>query len=168
LLRDRPVFAFSSGICQITVALIAARLKGIPDLKVAIEVRVATEDHVAASFVYNRMPVILDEADWPKWLGEERNKLLRVSVLGSLNPFGRSAVTPIADIDRRLTRQYWLPLLIRRVCTSVGQLHVHARPRRGPLTLLAYANFETGLNLHKRQLLSRDWMELRKLNGTAS
>jgi steroid delta-isomerase-like uncharacterized protein len=35
-----------------TVAFFAARLKGIPDLKVAIEVLVATDDHVAASFVY--------------------------------------------------------------------------------------------------------------------
>jgi predicted ester cyclase len=31
----------------------AARLKGIPDLRVAIEVLVATEDHVGASFVYS-------------------------------------------------------------------------------------------------------------------
>jgi steroid delta-isomerase-like uncharacterized protein len=37
---------------QATVAFFAARLKGIPDLKVAIEVVVATDDHVAASFVY--------------------------------------------------------------------------------------------------------------------
>jgi steroid delta-isomerase-like uncharacterized protein len=37
---------------QGSVAFFAARLKGIPDLKVAIEVLVATEDHVAASFVY--------------------------------------------------------------------------------------------------------------------
>ena len=37
---------------QGTVAFFAARLKGIPDLKVAIEVLVATKDHVAASFVY--------------------------------------------------------------------------------------------------------------------
>jgi len=37
---------------QGSVAFFAARLKGIPDLKVAIEVMVATEDHVAASFVY--------------------------------------------------------------------------------------------------------------------
>ena len=38
---------------QASVAFFAARLKGIPDLKVAIEVQVATEDHVAASFVYS-------------------------------------------------------------------------------------------------------------------
>jgi steroid delta-isomerase-like uncharacterized protein len=38
---------------QGSVAFFAARLKGIPDLKVAIEVLVATEDHVAASFVYS-------------------------------------------------------------------------------------------------------------------
>lgn len=38
---------------QVSVAFFAARLKGIPDLKVAIEVLVATEDHVAASFVYS-------------------------------------------------------------------------------------------------------------------
>lgn len=38
---------------QGSVALFAARLKGIPDLKVAIEVLVATKDHVAASFVYS-------------------------------------------------------------------------------------------------------------------
>jgi steroid delta-isomerase-like uncharacterized protein len=37
---------------QGSVAFFAARLKGIPDLKVTIEVLVATEDHVAASFVY--------------------------------------------------------------------------------------------------------------------
>jgi steroid delta-isomerase-like uncharacterized protein len=37
---------------QGSVAFFAARLKGIPDLKVAIEVLVATKDHVAASFVY--------------------------------------------------------------------------------------------------------------------
>jgi hypothetical protein len=37
---------------QGTVAVFAARLKGIPDLKVAIEVLVATKDHVAASFIY--------------------------------------------------------------------------------------------------------------------
>ena len=37
---------------QGAVAVFAARLKGIPDLKVAIEVLVATKDHVAASFVY--------------------------------------------------------------------------------------------------------------------
>jgi steroid delta-isomerase-like uncharacterized protein len=37
---------------QGSIAFFAARLKGIPDLKVAIEVLVATEDHVAASFVY--------------------------------------------------------------------------------------------------------------------
>jgi hypothetical protein len=37
---------------QGSVAFFAARLKGIPDLKVAIEVLVATNDHVAASFVY--------------------------------------------------------------------------------------------------------------------
>jgi steroid delta-isomerase-like uncharacterized protein len=38
---------------QGSVVFFAARLKGIPDLKVAIEVLVATEDHVAASFVYS-------------------------------------------------------------------------------------------------------------------
>ena len=38
---------------QGSVAFFAARLKGIPDLKVAIEVLVATKDHVAASFVYS-------------------------------------------------------------------------------------------------------------------
>ena len=37
---------------QASVAFFAARLKGIPDLNVAIEVLVATKDHVAASFVY--------------------------------------------------------------------------------------------------------------------
>ena len=37
---------------QGSVAFFAARLKGIPDLKVGIEVLVAAEDHVAASFVY--------------------------------------------------------------------------------------------------------------------
>jgi steroid delta-isomerase-like uncharacterized protein len=38
---------------QGSVAFFAARLKGIPDLKVTIEALVATEDHVAASFVYS-------------------------------------------------------------------------------------------------------------------
>jgi len=38
---------------QGSVAFFAARLKSLPDLKVAIEVLVATEDHVAASFVYS-------------------------------------------------------------------------------------------------------------------
>jgi predicted ester cyclase len=38
---------------QGSVAFFAARLKGIPDLKVVIEVLVVTEDHVAASFVYS-------------------------------------------------------------------------------------------------------------------
>ncbi len=38
---------------QGSVAYFAARLKSIPDLKVAIEVVVATRDHVAASFVYS-------------------------------------------------------------------------------------------------------------------
>ena len=38
---------------QGSVVFFAARLKGIPDLKVAIEVLVATEDQVAASFVYS-------------------------------------------------------------------------------------------------------------------
>jgi steroid delta-isomerase-like uncharacterized protein len=37
---------------QGSVAFFAARLKGMPDLKVAIEVLVATKDHVAASFAY--------------------------------------------------------------------------------------------------------------------
>lgn len=37
---------------QGSVAFFAARLKGIPDLKVAIEVLVASKDHFAASFVY--------------------------------------------------------------------------------------------------------------------
>jgi steroid delta-isomerase-like uncharacterized protein len=37
---------------QGSIAFFRARLKGIPDLKVSIEVLVATEDHVAASFVY--------------------------------------------------------------------------------------------------------------------
>jgi steroid delta-isomerase-like uncharacterized protein len=37
---------------QGSVAFFAARPKGIPDLKVTIEVLVATEDHVAASFIY--------------------------------------------------------------------------------------------------------------------
>jgi hypothetical protein len=38
---------------QGSVAFFAARLNGLPDLKVATEVLVATEDHVAASFVYS-------------------------------------------------------------------------------------------------------------------
>ena len=38
---------------QGSVAFFAARLKGIPDLKVAIEVMVATKDQFAASFVYS-------------------------------------------------------------------------------------------------------------------
>ncbi|HEX3936818.1 MAG TPA: ester cyclase [Xanthobacteraceae bacterium] len=38
---------------QASVAFFAARLKGIPDLKVGIEVQVVTETHVAASFVYS-------------------------------------------------------------------------------------------------------------------
>jgi steroid delta-isomerase-like uncharacterized protein len=37
---------------QNTVAVFAARLKGIPDLSVAIEALVAAEDRCAASFVY--------------------------------------------------------------------------------------------------------------------
>ncbi len=37
---------------QGSVGFFAARLKGMPDLKVAIEVLVATKDHFAASFVY--------------------------------------------------------------------------------------------------------------------
>ncbi len=37
---------------QGTVAFFKARLVGIPDLKVGIEVAVADKDHVAASFVY--------------------------------------------------------------------------------------------------------------------
>jgi steroid delta-isomerase-like uncharacterized protein len=37
---------------QGTVAFFKARLTGLPDLKVAIEVMVADKDHVAASFVY--------------------------------------------------------------------------------------------------------------------
>ena len=37
---------------QGTVGFFAARLKGIPDLSVAIEALVATEDRCAASFVY--------------------------------------------------------------------------------------------------------------------
>ena len=37
---------------QGTVAFFRARLIGLPDLKVAIEVMVADNDHVAASFVY--------------------------------------------------------------------------------------------------------------------
>jgi steroid delta-isomerase-like uncharacterized protein len=37
---------------QNTVGVFAARLKGIPDLAVAIEALVATEDRCAASFVY--------------------------------------------------------------------------------------------------------------------
>jgi steroid delta-isomerase-like uncharacterized protein len=37
---------------QGTVAFFKARLTGLPDLKVAIEVIVADKDHVAASFVY--------------------------------------------------------------------------------------------------------------------
>ena len=38
---------------QGTVAFFKARLTGLPDLKVAIEVMVADKDHVAASFVYS-------------------------------------------------------------------------------------------------------------------
>ena len=37
---------------QLTVGLFAARLKGLPDLKVSIETMVAAEDKFAASFVY--------------------------------------------------------------------------------------------------------------------
>ena len=37
---------------QGTVAVFKARLAGLPDLKVTIEVMVADKDHVAASFVY--------------------------------------------------------------------------------------------------------------------
>jgi steroid delta-isomerase-like uncharacterized protein len=37
---------------QATVGFFAARLKGLPDLKVTIEAIVATDDKVAASFVY--------------------------------------------------------------------------------------------------------------------
>jgi len=37
---------------QNSVGIFAARLKGIPDLSVAIEALIATEDHCAASFVY--------------------------------------------------------------------------------------------------------------------
>ena len=37
---------------QGTVGFFKARLAGLPDLKVAIEVAVADKDHVAASFVY--------------------------------------------------------------------------------------------------------------------
>jgi steroid delta-isomerase-like uncharacterized protein len=37
---------------QATTGFFAARLKGLPDLKVTIEAIVATEDKVAASFVY--------------------------------------------------------------------------------------------------------------------
>ena len=37
---------------QATVAFFAGRLKGLPDLEVAIEAMVAGEDKVAASFVY--------------------------------------------------------------------------------------------------------------------
>jgi predicted ester cyclase len=45
----------SSALALIATAMaeVAAPLKGIPDLKVAIEVLVATKDHVAASFVYS-------------------------------------------------------------------------------------------------------------------
>jgi steroid delta-isomerase-like uncharacterized protein len=38
---------------QATVAFFAGRLKGLPDLEVAIEAMVAGEDKVAASFVYS-------------------------------------------------------------------------------------------------------------------
>ncbi len=38
---------------QATVAFFAARLAGIPDLKVAIEATVSAEDKVAASFAYS-------------------------------------------------------------------------------------------------------------------
>ena len=37
---------------QTTVGLFTARLKGLPDLKVSIEAMVASDDKVAASFVY--------------------------------------------------------------------------------------------------------------------
>jgi steroid delta-isomerase-like uncharacterized protein len=37
---------------QLTLAHFAARLQGLPDLKVTIEAMVATEDKAAASFVY--------------------------------------------------------------------------------------------------------------------
>ncbi|MBV8924746.1 MAG: ester cyclase [Bradyrhizobium sp.] len=37
---------------QLTVDFFAARLNGLPDLKVAIERMVATDDQVAASFIY--------------------------------------------------------------------------------------------------------------------
>jgi ketosteroid isomerase-like protein len=37
---------------QLTLALFAARLKGLPDLKVTIEAMLATEDKAAASFIY--------------------------------------------------------------------------------------------------------------------
>jgi steroid delta-isomerase-like uncharacterized protein len=37
---------------QATVAVFTGRLKGLPDLEVAIEAMVASEDKVAASFVY--------------------------------------------------------------------------------------------------------------------
>jgi steroid delta-isomerase-like uncharacterized protein len=37
---------------QLTVDFFAARLNGLPDLKVAIERMIATDDQVAASFVY--------------------------------------------------------------------------------------------------------------------
>ena len=38
---------------QATVGFFAARLVGIPDLKVAVEVTVASDDMVAASFIYS-------------------------------------------------------------------------------------------------------------------
>jgi steroid delta-isomerase-like uncharacterized protein len=37
---------------QLTVGFFTARLKGLPDLKVSVERMVATDDQVAASFIY--------------------------------------------------------------------------------------------------------------------
>jgi steroid delta-isomerase-like uncharacterized protein len=67
---------------QGTVGFFAARLKGLPDLKVTIEAIVATDDKIAASFVYE---------------GTQQGTLLGVAPTGKRMRFTSCDIFRIAD-----------------------------------------------------------------------
>jgi steroid delta-isomerase-like uncharacterized protein len=67
---------------QATVGFFAARLKGLPDLKVTIEAMVATDDKFAASFVYE---------------GTQQGTLLGVAPTGKRMRFTSCDIFRIAD-----------------------------------------------------------------------
>jgi steroid delta-isomerase-like uncharacterized protein len=77
-----PAPAASVSPKQATVGFFAARLKGLPDLKVTIEAIVAADDKVAASFVYE---------------GTQQGVLLGVAPTGKRMRFTSCDIFRVAD-----------------------------------------------------------------------